>query len=75
MDQRRVLEIIKEETHRVDERYPGYREELWEVVAEIVSLERQHKLLTRNVKKDVAEQINTLGSELAAKLSEAEAAQ
>lgn len=73
MDTRRVLEIILEESKNVLERYPGYRDDLTEVVAEIVDIERQHKFVARNVKKDVADQINTLGGDLAAKLSEAQA--
>ena len=43
--------------------------DLTEVVAEIVNIERQHKLMARNVRKDVADQINTLGGDLAAKLA------
>ena len=73
MDSQRVLEIILEESGRVDERYDGYRKDLTEVVAEIVNIERQHKLMARNVRKDVADQINTLGGDLASKLSQAEA--
>jgi hypothetical protein len=72
MDSKRVLEIILEESGRVEERYEGYRNDLTEVVAEIVSIERQHKLMARNVKKDVAAQVNTLGGDLAGKLAAAE---
>lgn len=71
MDSRRVLEIILEESGAVDERYEGYRKDLTEVVAEIVNIERQHRLLSRNVKKDIADQINTLGGDLAEKLAKA----
>jgi hypothetical protein len=69
MDSRRVLEIILEESGAVDERYEGYRKDLTEVVAEIVNIERQHRLLSRNVKKEIADQINTLGGDLAEKLA------
>ena len=71
MDSRRVLEIILEESGAVDERYDGYRKDLTEVVAEIVNIERQHRLLSRNVKKEIADQINTLGGDLAEKLAKA----
>lgn len=69
MDSRRVLEIILEESGAVDERYEGYRKDLTEVVAEIVNIERQHRLLSRNVRKEIADQINTLGGDLAEKLA------
>jgi hypothetical protein len=65
VDAKRVLEIILEEAGRVDERYDGYRAELTETVAEIVSIERAHKVISRNVKQDIAGQVNRLGSELA----------
>lgn len=65
MDSQRVLDIIIEESSAVDERYEGYRKDLTEVVAEIVNIERQHRLLSRNVKKEIADQINTLGGDLA----------
>jgi hypothetical protein len=71
MDSRRVLEIILEEADEVDERYEGYRKDLTEVVAEIVNIERQHRLMSRNVKKEIADQINTLGGDLADKLAKA----
>lgn len=69
MDSRRVLEIILEEAAAVDERYVGYRKDLTEVVAEIVNIERQHRLMSRNVKKEIADQVNTLGGDLAEKLA------
>jgi hypothetical protein len=71
MDSRRVLEIILEEAEAVDERYVGYRKDLTEVVAEIVNIERQHRLMSRNVKKEIADQVNTLGGDLADKLAKA----
>lgn len=71
MDSRRVLEIILEEAEAVDERYVGYRKDLTEVVAEIVNIERQHRLMSRNVKKEIADQVNTLGGDLADKLAQA----
>jgi hypothetical protein len=65
MDSQRVLEIILEETAKAEARYPSYRNDLKEVVAEIVDIERQHKIVSRNVKQDIAAQINTIGTELA----------
>jgi hypothetical protein len=65
MDSKRVVEIILEETAKASERYPTYRDDLREVVAEIVNIERQHRFMARNVKQDIAAQINTLAKELA----------
>jgi hypothetical protein len=65
MDSKRVVEIILEETAKASERYSTYRDDLREVVAEIVNIERQHRFMARNVKQDIAAQINTLAQELA----------
>lgn len=70
MDTQRVVEIIMEEARRVEARYPTYADDICEVVAEIVNIERQHRFAARNVKQDIAAQINTLGTELATKLAE-----
>lgn len=65
MDSRRVVEIILEEAGQVMERFQGYQEDMKVCVAEIISIERQHRFVARNVKQDIAAQINTLGNELA----------
>ena len=70
MDTQRVVEIIMEEARKVETRYPTYADDVCEVVAEIVNIERQHRFAARNVKQDIAAQINTLGTDLAAKLAE-----
>jgi hypothetical protein len=67
VDSRRVIEIILDEAGRTEERFPGYREELQTLVADIVSIERKHRYLRRDVKKEIADQINNLGTELAQK--------
>jgi hypothetical protein len=71
MDSKRVVEIILEESTKASERYPGYRDDLREGVAEIVNIERQHRFMARNVKQDIAAQINTLAQELARNAGEA----
>lgn len=65
MDAKRVIEIIMEEAARCQPRYEGYPNDVSECVAEIVNIERQHKFASRNVKQDIAAQINTLGNDLA----------
>lgn len=71
MDTQRVVEIIMEEALKTEVRYLGYPDDVCEVVAEIVNIERQHRFAARNVKQDIAAQLNTLGADLAKKLSEA----
>lgn len=68
MDTQRVVEIILEEARKVEARYPNYTDDVCAAVAEIVTIERQHRFATRNVKQDIAAQINTLGNDLAGNL-------
>jgi len=70
VDTQRVVEIIMEEARKVEARYPTYADDVCELVAEIVNIERQHRFAARNVKQDIAAQINTLGTDLAGKLAE-----
>lgn len=70
MDAKRVIEIIMEEAARSEPRYTGYPDDVAECVAEIVNIERQHRFAARNVKQDIAAQINTLGKDLAEKTKE-----
>lgn len=70
MDTQRVVEIIMEEARKVEARHPSYADDVCEVVAEIVNIERQHRFAARNVKQDIAAQINALGIDLATKLAE-----
>ena len=69
-----MIEIILDEASRTEERFPGYRDELKTLVADIVSIERKHKYLKRDVKKEIADQINILGTELAQKLAQQDGA-
>jgi hypothetical protein len=71
MDSKRVVEIILEEAAKAIERYPGYLDDLREAVAEIVEIERQHKFVARNVKQDIAAQINTVAQTMAGQTGDA----
>jgi hypothetical protein len=64
MDRQRVIAILLEETAKVEERYPGYSDEMKACVAEIVELERQHKLVSRNIKQDVSAKIDAYARDL-----------
>jgi hypothetical protein len=71
MDSKRVVEIILEEAARATERFPGYCDDLREAVAEIVEIEKKHRFVARNVKQDIAAQINTLAQDVARHAGEA----
>ncbi len=64
MDRQRVIAILLEETSNTEQRYQSYPKDLKNCVADIVELERQHKVVTRNIKQDIAAKIETYAREL-----------
>ena len=62
--QRQVIEALRVKVNNVDERFDGYREELLEVISEILLLEQERP---HNVAKQIQRRISTLGELLAQK--------
>lgn len=58
----RVISILLEQSAAIDERAPGYREELKEAVADIIMLERQNKFAKTNVAVKVADIVGRVGT-------------
>lgn len=60
--QRQVIEAIRDKVNDVDERFDGYRNELLEVIDEILMLEQERP---HNVVKQIQRRISALGELLA----------
>lgn len=60
----RVISILMEQAEATDERVPGYREELKEAVADIITQERQNKFARTNVAVKVADIVGRVGTYL-----------
>ena len=58
----RVISILMEQSDAIDERVPGYRDELKEAVADIIMLERQNKFARTNVAVKVADIVARVGT-------------
>lgn len=56
---RRIISIILEESAEVEERCEGYREEIIEVISEILEHERSHRVSATNIQKKINEKCNT----------------
>lgn len=54
----RVLDIIKQQTEKIDSRYEGWSDEVFSLVAEIVRLERQHSVNRTHIETKILDQIN-----------------
>ncbi len=52
---KRVTEIIIEEAQRFPERCQGYQEAMLETLAEIIELERQHRLQGINIQQKIGD--------------------
>lgn len=64
---RTIVKIILEECASIEERCKGYRKELEEVVAEIVSAEHQHRVQGTNIQQKISDKCNAAGRFLAEK--------
>jgi len=60
----RVVDILLEQADAIEERVPGYREELREAVADIIMQERQNKFAKTNVAIKVADVVGRVGTYL-----------
>jgi len=61
---RKIVTILLEQCGSLDERFPGYRDEIKTLLAEVLNLERTHAISRINISQKIADQVNTLGMEL-----------
>lgn len=57
----KIVEIIFSEIDGVDQRCQGYLEELKDTVAEIITVERGHRVARTNIDQQVSDKINAAG--------------
>jgi hypothetical protein len=65
LNERKIIGIILDECKTVKERCEGYREELVEVISDIISTERQHRVQGTNVQQRISDKCNAAGRFLA----------
>jgi len=61
LNERKIISIILEECETIEERCEGYREELVDVVTDIITTERQHRVQGTNIQQRVNDKCNTAG--------------
>jgi len=61
----KIVAIMFSEIEAVEERCKGYRDELKLAVAEIIALERGHRIARTNIDQKVSDKINAVGNSLA----------
>lgn len=67
LNERKIITIILDECESIEERCNGYREELVETIAEIIVLERQHRVQGTNIWQKINDKCNAAGNFLARK--------
>ena len=61
----KIIEIMFSEIDATELRCKGYHTELKEVIAEIITAERNHRVARRNIDQQIADKINAAGKFLA----------
>ncbi len=53
LNDRKIISIILAQSSQVPERCEGYREEIVEVISDILEYERQHRVQNTNIQKKI----------------------
>ena len=53
LNDRRIISIILEQCEGIDERCDGYRNEIVDVISEILEYERAHRVSATNIQKKI----------------------
>lgn len=67
LNERKIISIILDEAKTIEERCDGYKEELVEVITDIITAERQHRVAGTNIQQKIIDKCNTVGRFLAEK--------
>lgn len=63
--QKKIVSIISDQCHNLDERCRGYRDEILNTVADILALERQHRIRSINIQQKINDKCDATGRYLA----------
>ena len=58
LNDRKIISIILEQCVGIEERCEGYREEIIEVISDILEYERGHRVSATNIQKKINEKCN-----------------
>ena len=65
LNERKIISILLEQSTGIEERCDGYREEVIEVITEILEYERSHRVLATNIQQKINEKCNAAARFLA----------
>lgn len=67
LNDKKIISIILEQCAEIEERCEGYREEIVDVISDIIEYERQHRVQGTNIQIKINEKFNTAGRYLSEK--------
>lgn len=65
LNDRKIISIILEQCSDVEERCEGYREEIVDVISDIIEYERKHRVQGTNIQKKINDKCDAAGRYLA----------
>ena len=65
LNQQKIITIILDECKSIEERCAGYKEELVEVITEIIAAERQHRVQNTYIQQRINDKCSAAGDFLA----------
>lgn len=65
LNQQKIITIILDESKSIEERCAGYKEELVEVITEIIAAERQHRVQSTYIQQRINDKCSAAGDFLA----------
>ncbi len=65
LNEMKVLSILLDECKTIEERCQGYNEEIVEVVTDIITAERQHKVERTRIQQKINDRLHAAGNFLA----------
>lgn len=67
LNERKIIKILLDECKTVEDRCDGYREEVIELISEIITAERQHRVQGIYIQQKISDRCNAAGRFLAEK--------
>lgn len=58
LNDKKIISIILEQSQNIEERCEGYRDEIIEVISDILEYERQHRVQNTSIQKKINDKCN-----------------
>lgn len=59
LNDKKIISIILDESKQIEQRCDGYRDEIVDVISDILEYERQHRVQNTNIQKKINDKCNS----------------